>query len=59
MYCVSALEKFEEMSPERVKAIALEIAILGRSGLDINTSSHSLPPEQYARLISAASNSCP
>jgi hypothetical protein len=37
MYCVSALEKFEEMSPERVKAIALEIAMLGRGGLDINT----------------------
>jgi hypothetical protein len=37
MYCVSALEKFEQLSPERVQAIALEIAMLGRSGLDINT----------------------
>lgn len=36
MYCLSALEKFKEMSPERVKAIALEIGILGRSGIDVN-----------------------
>jgi tetratricopeptide (TPR) repeat protein len=36
MYCLSALERFAGMSPERVRAIALEIAVLGRSGLDIN-----------------------
>jgi tetratricopeptide (TPR) repeat protein len=36
MYCLSALEQFEQLSPERVKAIALEIALLGRTGLDIN-----------------------
>ena len=44
MYCIGALEKFETMSPERVKAIALEIAILGRSGLDVNN------PESRYRL---------
>lgn len=44
MYCLSALEKFEAMSPERVQAIALEIALLGRSGLDINN------PETRYRL---------
>ena len=44
MYCLSALEEFKDMSPERVQAIALEIAILGRSGLDINN------PETRYRL---------
>ena len=37
MYCLGALEKFEAMSEERVRAIALEIAVLGRSGLDVNS----------------------
>ncbi len=36
MYCLSALEQFEKMSSERVGAIALEIGLLGRSGLNVN-----------------------
>jgi tetratricopeptide (TPR) repeat protein len=36
MYCLSALEKFEKLSPEQVKAIGVEIALLGRRGLDVN-----------------------
>lgn len=36
MYCLSALEKFEKLNPEKAIAITTEIALLGRSGLDIN-----------------------
>ena len=36
MYIASALQTFEELGPKKRKAIALEIAMLGRSGLDIN-----------------------
>ncbi len=36
MYCVDALEKFEKMTPEEVQAVTLEIALLGRQGLDTN-----------------------
>lgn len=36
MYCLSALQKFEKLGPEKTIAITTEIALLGRSGLDIN-----------------------
>lgn len=36
MYCVDALETFEDMSQSEVQTIAFEIAMLGRQGLDIN-----------------------
>ena len=35
-YILSALEKFDAMTPEQVLEIASEIAMLGRKGLDIN-----------------------
>jgi hypothetical protein len=35
-YCVAAIKRFSKMSPEEVKKIAGEIAILGRSGFDVN-----------------------
>lgn len=36
MYMVDALEKFSRMSKQQIRHITLEIAVLGRSGLDIN-----------------------
>ena len=36
MYCLSALEKFQKLGPDKAKAITTEIALLGRGGLDIN-----------------------
>jgi hypothetical protein len=36
MYCLSALEKFDELGPEKAMAITTEIALLGRGGLNIN-----------------------
>lgn len=36
MYCLSALEKFKELGPEKTQMLVYEIAMLGRSGLDIN-----------------------
>ena len=36
MYCLSALEKFDKLGPEKAMAITTEIALLGRSGLNIN-----------------------
>lgn len=36
MYCLGALERFQEMTDEEVEAIGHEIAILGMRGLDIN-----------------------
>jgi hypothetical protein len=36
MYCLSAIEKFENMSEEKVKRIGFEIAMKGRSGFDTN-----------------------
>lgn len=38
MYCLDALKKFDAMTPEQVQAITLEIALLGRQGLDTNDS---------------------
>ena len=50
MYCLSALEKFNELGPEKAMAITTEIALLGRSGLDIND------PEMKYTLKSLAGN---
>ena len=36
MYCLGALERFEKMTPEEVQRIGFEIAMLGKSGLDVN-----------------------
>jgi tetratricopeptide (TPR) repeat protein len=36
MYCLGALERFEGMTPEEVKRIGYEIAVLGMNGLDVN-----------------------
>ncbi|OGV66147.1 MAG: hypothetical protein A3K19_19635 [Lentisphaerae bacterium RIFOXYB12_FULL_65_16] len=36
LYCVAALEKIRELGVQRFQPIAFEIALLGRSGLDIN-----------------------
>lgn len=36
MYCLGALQRFESMSIDEVRAITYEIAMLGRGGLDIN-----------------------
>ena len=43
MHCLSALEKFEKLGPEKAIAITTEIALLGRSGLNIND-----PEKTYA-----------
>ena len=36
MYCLGALELFEQMPPDDVQAVGVEIALLGQRGLDIN-----------------------
>lgn len=36
MYCLDALEKFDKAGMEKVQAVTLEIALLGRQGLDTN-----------------------
>jgi Flp pilus assembly protein TadD len=36
MYIAEALQTFRPLAPQQCRAIALEIAVLGRSGLDIN-----------------------
>lgn len=36
MYCLGALEKFEQMGNDEVQAVAFEIAMLGRRGIDVN-----------------------
>jgi tetratricopeptide (TPR) repeat protein len=36
MYCLSALQKFAKMTPAEVQNIGFEIALLGRSGLEVN-----------------------
>jgi hypothetical protein len=36
MYIPSALQTFKQLGPQKCRTIALEIAMLGRNGLDIN-----------------------
>lgn len=38
MYCLDALKRFDEVTLEQVQAVTLEIALLGRQGLDTNDS---------------------
>jgi len=38
MHCLGALERFEKLPLSEVQRIAFEIAMLGRSGLDVNDS---------------------
>lgn len=50
MYCLGALERFENLSPQEISGVGREIAILGMKGLDINDPStkytlQSLPGE--------------
>ena len=40
MYCLGALERFQDMGEPEVEAIGREIAILGMNGLDINDPDH-------------------
>ena len=49
-YCLGALEKFEQMTPDEVQQVSFEIALLGMNGLDVNDSTpkyrlRSLPGE--------------
>jgi Flp pilus assembly protein TadD len=37
MYCIGALDKFDAMTPEEVRSVAIEIATLGQQGLDVNS----------------------
>jgi hypothetical protein len=32
MYCLGALEKYEQMSPDKVRQIGFEVAMLGMNG---------------------------
>jgi tetratricopeptide (TPR) repeat protein len=36
MYCLGALQKFRELGLDKTRAITVEVAMLGRNGLDIN-----------------------
>jgi tetratricopeptide (TPR) repeat protein len=36
LYCLAALKKFAEMTPEEVQKVGFEIATLGMSGIDVN-----------------------
>jgi tetratricopeptide (TPR) repeat protein len=36
MYCLDALERFDAMTPDQIQAVTMEIALLGRQGLDTN-----------------------
>ena len=58
MYCLEALKYFEESGCDKANTIAMEIAMLGRGGLDINNPAqkytlHSLPGKfSGMRLVS-------
>jgi len=36
MYCLGALEKYEDITPDKVRQIGFEIAMLGMNGIDVN-----------------------
>jgi Flp pilus assembly protein TadD len=36
MYCLGALEKYEKMTPESVRQVGLEVAMIGMNGLTVN-----------------------
>jgi len=55
MYCLGALERFDPMPDDQVRAIAFEIALLRRSGLDYASSDQkytlqSIPGERFSGL---------
>jgi hypothetical protein len=55
MYCLSALQRFENMGREEVRQIAGEIALLGSGGIDYASSEkkytlNSVPGEQFSGL---------
>jgi hypothetical protein len=55
MYCLSALNSFEDMSQEEVRYVVAEIALLGRSGLDYASAEkkytlQTLPGEPFSGL---------
>jgi Tfp pilus assembly protein PilF len=55
MYLVDALQRYRELPLERIRAIAFEIAVLGRSGLDYASQDqkytlNSIPGEKFTGL---------
>jgi hypothetical protein len=36
MYCLAALQKFSEMTPDQVKNVGFEIATVGMNGINVN-----------------------
>jgi hypothetical protein len=42
MYCLGALERFAQMTPDQIQKVGFEIAVLGMGGLDVND-----PTPQY------------
>lgn len=36
MYCLGALEKFDNMTPDEVRQVGVEVAMIGMNGLDVN-----------------------
>lgn len=55
MYCLSALDRFEDMSRDRMRQIVAEVALLGQSGLDFASSDKkytltTLPGEAFSGL---------
>jgi hypothetical protein len=55
MYCLSALEKFDNMTDEEVRNVGFEIAMLGTNGIDYASSDRkyslrSLPGAQFSGL---------
>ena len=49
MYCLAAMEEFQPMSDDEIRSVVLEIALLGRRGLDVNN-----PKKQYTLTNQAA-----
>jgi tetratricopeptide (TPR) repeat protein len=54
MYIASALQTFKKLGPQKRQAIALEIAVLGRSGLDINDPDRQVHAEVAAGQVLGA-----
>lgn len=55
MYCLDALERFDHLGDDEVRAIAFEVALLGRSGLDYASADkkytlNSIPGERFSGL---------
>ena len=55
MYCLDALERFDRLGDDEIRAIAFEIALLGRSGLDYASADkkytlNSIPGEHFTGL---------